>query len=54
MFICVVMFISVPTFVDSNLAEKVQVISLSELMKVVSLATESLRTPVLPTHNSCS
>jgi hypothetical protein len=36
------MFISVPTFVDSNLAAQVQVISLSEMMKVVSLATEAL------------
>lgn len=36
------MFISVPTSVDGNLAVKVQVSSLSEQMKAVSLATEAL------------
>lgn len=46
LFICVCMFISVPTFVDSNLAAQVQVISLYEWMKVVSLATKALSNPL--------
>lgn len=43
LFISVCMLIKVPTFVDTNLAANVEVISLSELMKVVSLATEALQ-----------